>query len=796
MSNKRASRITSRLTCLTGVFLATMLIAASVNPAAQTDIAGPPGSGRFGSSVAVLPNGNIIISDPYYDAGSTIDVGAVYLYDGGTLKLISTLTGSAAGDMVGKWGVWVLSNGNFVVSSQEWNNGAAEKAGAVTWCSGTSGCNGPVTPANSLVGTQTADDIGSNGVWALSNGNYVVVSEFWNNSAVPFAGAVTWCSGASGCTGPVTSTNSLLGTHRGDRVGISGVWVLSNGNYLAGSPFWDNEAVIDAGAMTWCSGTSGCTGSITPTNSLVGTQAEDSVGVGIAMELSNGNYVVNNPDWNNGAVRYAGAVTWCNGISGCSGPVTLANSLVGTQAGDRVGWDGVQMLSNGNYVVISTYWANGSAANAGAVTACSSTIGCSGPVTTTNSLVGTQTGDGVGSARVWALSNGNYVVGSSSWNNGAATKAGAMTWCSGISGCSGPVTAANSLVGAQVDDQVGLYGVKALSNSNYVVSSPFWGNEAAANAGAVTWCSGTGGCSGSVTAANSLVGAHAGDEVSSGSVGALTNGNYVVMSPSWANGAVAAAGAVTWCSGISGCSGLVTTTNSLVGTQTNDQVGLVGVWSLSVSTWVLSNSNYVVSSPYWANGSAAKAGAMTWCSGTTGCTGPVTPANSLVGTQADDRVGLWGLLALSNGNYVVGSPFWTNAMIYYAGAVTWCSGTSGCAGPVTPANSLVGTQANDRVGIWGVQKLSNDTYVVHSPYWNNGAATMSGAVTWGDGTGGTTTGTITNQNSVLGEAAYGGVGMKFAYDSPYGYLVVGRPADIKVTIVFPTFKIYLPLVKK
>ena len=39
-------------------------------------------------------------------------------------------------------------------------------------------------------------------------------------------------------------------------------------------------------------------------------------------------------------------------------------------------------------------------------------------------------------------------------------------------------------------------GVTALSNGNYVVSSPNWTNGAAANAGAVTWGSGTAGVSG------------------------------------------------------------------------------------------------------------------------------------------------------------------------------------------------------------------------------------------------------------------------------------------------------------
>ena len=140
-----------------------------------------------------------------------------------------------------------------------------------------------------------------------------------------------------------------------------------------------------------------------------------------------------------------------------------------------------------------------------------------------------------------ALSNGNYVVSSPDWTNGAAANAGAVTWGSGTAGVSGPVSATNSLVGSTANDDVGSVdgGVTALSNGNYVVSSPDWTNGAAADAGAVTWGSGTAGVSGAVSATNSLVGSTANDYVGSGSVTALSNGNYVVSSPNWTNGAAA-----------------------------------------------------------------------------------------------------------------------------------------------------------------------------------------------------------------------------------------------------------------
>ena len=83
--------------------------------ASTSDIPAPAGSGAFGV-VTLLPNGNFVVVDSGYDApGPVTDVGAVHLYDRFTLALISTLTGSTAGDQVGSGGVSVLPNGSFVV---------------------------------------------------------------------------------------------------------------------------------------------------------------------------------------------------------------------------------------------------------------------------------------------------------------------------------------------------------------------------------------------------------------------------------------------------------------------------------------------------------------------------------------------------------------------------------------------------------------------------------------------------------------------------------------------------------
>ena len=65
------------------------------------------------------------------------------------VPLITTLTGSQPGDFVGTGGVTALTNGNYVVISPYWGNGAVDDVGAVTWGNGTTGISGPVSPANS-----------------------------------------------------------------------------------------------------------------------------------------------------------------------------------------------------------------------------------------------------------------------------------------------------------------------------------------------------------------------------------------------------------------------------------------------------------------------------------------------------------------------------------------------------------------------------------------------------------------------------------------------------------------------
>jgi hypothetical protein len=117
----RLQRCMSMGRMLLAVAVVAALAGGPVQPAVaatQIDIAGPAGSGAFGTSAAVLPNGNIVVTDPYYDAGAATwgdgRTGVV-----GLVSAANSLVGSTAEDAVGSDGGTELSNGNYVAWSSD-----------------------------------------------------------------------------------------------------------------------------------------------------------------------------------------------------------------------------------------------------------------------------------------------------------------------------------------------------------------------------------------------------------------------------------------------------------------------------------------------------------------------------------------------------------------------------------------------------------------------------------------------------------------------------------------------------
>lgn len=757
LAHRFRQRLALGATAVAAVVLLTPLSSASAATSLSvTVLSAPAATTSFGATVAMLDSGNVVVTDPLASTDSLTHNGAVYLYDGSTHALISTLKGSHNEDQIGSGGVTALRNGNFAVASPLWDDGTSADVGAVTWGSGTTGITGTVSAVNSIVGSHAGDSVGGALPVALPSGAYVISSSLWDDGTNTDVGAITWASGLGTTVGVVSASNSLVGDHSNSKVGSGSTTVLSNGNFVVTSPDWNDGAGTVLGAATWGSGTASRSGVVSGSNSLLGSSTGDNVGSGGVVALTNGNYVVLSPSWNDGGTQDVGAATWGNGVAGTAGTVAAANSVIGSTTGDHVSSGGVVALTTGGYVVVSPEW-DGSAADTGAATWGNGSTGTTGAVASGNSLIGSTANDQIGSGGVIALTNGHYVVGSPNWD-GDATNTGAASWGSSTGSVHGPVSSGNSLVGKQANDSVGAAdSITALSNGNYVVRSPLWDNDLVLDAGAVTWGTGTTGTNGFVATSNSLVGTRTNDLVGSGGVIALTNGNYVVGSSEWNDGTHTLSGAATWANGASALVATITSSNSLLGTHDNDRVGS--------RLLALTNGNYVVGSPDWNDGTNLGVGAATWGNGATGTFGAVSASNSLVGSQAGDHVSIGGLVRLVGGNYVVSSPNWANGTNVNAGAVTWGKGTTGVVGAVSASNSIIGSLAGDLIALsppprptrlGGVSSesvtalagnliaLPDGSYVFFSPQWNGG----QGAFTWGRSDG-STKGIVASSNSIV-----------------------------------------------
>ncbi len=328
--------------------------------------------------------------------------------------------------------------------------------GAATLGNGNTGITGTVSSANSLIGSTAGDQVGHS-ITALTNGNYVVASPFWDTVGKVDVGAVTFGNGTLGHSSSVSTSNSLIGSTSGDSIGsfsIStqptirhpNVFPLQNGNYVVNSSLWDRGGIVDAGASTFASGTSGRTGTISTSNSLVGSSTEDNFGRSF-LALENGDYVVSSTRWDNGGIADAGALTIGNGTTGTTGIVSSTNSLVGSTAGDQIG-GGHTAINDGKFFAGNGLWDRGSISNAGTITFGNSQIGLNGVVSSSNSLVGSSANDFVGGNSTFSiLNNGNYVISSPTWNNGSINDAGAITYVNGNSAATGEISDLNSVLG-------------------------------------------------------------------------------------------------------------------------------------------------------------------------------------------------------------------------------------------------------------------------------------------------------------------------------------------------------------
>jgi hypothetical protein len=659
-------------------------------------------AGDFASvNVTALTNGKVVLRMPLINNGGVADVGAARLWDPTTplpsvLNETNALFGFYQNDQVGS-DVVPLTNGNYVVVCRDCDTAFGNQdVGAVVFGRGDTGRIGKVSFSIAFMGTTgtTVPDRfpGNDGkVVALPNGHYLVIAPqadvAHDGEIQTDGGAVTFVNGTTGLAGAVpSSSNSLVGLFRGtatggDKIGSSGVTILSNGNYVVASPSW---GAMDEGAATWCSGTSGRTGVVDTDNSIYGTKISDKVGIGNlrfldsgVTALSGGHYVVSSPLWGLPTDRDVGAATWGNGITGSIGPVTTSNSLIGGSSGDQVG------------------------------------------------------------KHILALPNGNYVVGSPNWFHASTQRfVGAATFSLGNGSTVGLVSANNSLVGVNNNDQVGA-NLRSLN-----VPGPLYAEVGELRID-----------DGSLPTAERVADSR------------LTSGNvhYLAISPSFDSATGTNVGAVTWGSGVTGINGPVSVNNSLLGSASGDQLGLC--------SFVLAGGNYVAIASGFDVGLLSDAGAAVFSSGNAGMTGILSQFNSAYGQFTNNNLdySCFRGATFDNGNYLLSANYLNNR-----GSLTWGNGVSGLLGPIGAQNSIVGTVDNETLYV--STTLADNTFVVTN-YVGSFVSLVSSA--------GPIAGTASSLNTVLGSELQRVFARPHNYDLTRKQLVVQQPSLNRIILLQP-----------
>jgi len=514
------------------------------NPVTQTVIAsfyGDDADDQLGSGgITALNNGNFVIASPLVDAGAgafDFNFGSVQLVNGETgIQIGTTLIGDANNDQLGSGGITVLANNRFVIVSPISDENGIINAGSVQLVTGSG-----IPIGTPVVGNNDFDNIGSHGVTALPNNNYVVASSFDNIAGSENAGSVRLVN-ANG----IPIGTPVEGFFVGDNIGIGGITVLPNSNYVIASPVDNEFGTSNAGSVRLINGVDGTTIG-TP---LAGNTDDDELGKGGITALANNNFVVASPLDDVNGVFDAGSVTLVNGTDGIP-----LSALSGLTISDQVGRNGVTALANSNYVITSPIYdfdpGMGNIGNIGAVHLMDGTTG---------SLIGALLGDSgedqLGSGGVTALDNNNFVI-VSPLVDVVFQDVGSVQLMNGNTG--GGIGA--TLTGNFTDDQLGLSGVTALPNNNFVVASYLDNENGLADVGSVRLIDGSNG--GQIGAP--LVGNFPGDALGFNSVTALATNNYVVASSLDDIGGLNDLGSVRLLNGASGAENVdATITGSVV----------------------------------------------------------------------------------------------------------------------------------------------------------------------------------------------------------------------------------------
>ena len=494
-------------------------------PITSFDLVDPtPGADNlFGLRVVILSSGNIVVTDEG-DSSVASKNGAVHLFNPATQTRIASIYGDNASDQLGggdvKAGVTALANGNFVIVSP--HDRVGMRFGSVKLFNGTTGAP---------IGSTVAVDGFLLGVTALANSNFVTVSPRDSVGGVLSAGSVKLFDGTTGA--PIGST--IAGDDPDDWLGSGGVTALANGNFVIVSPDDAVGGVLLAGSVKLFDGTTGA-----PIGSTVaGDDLDDRLGSGGVTALANGNFVIASPSDNVGGVSDAGSVKLFDGATGapigstvagddpgdCLGfgrniePTTVDCGFLG---GFPSASGGVITLANGNFVIVSPFDNVGGVVDAGSVKLFNGTTGL--PIGST--VAGDDANDSLGSGGATALANGNFVIVSPSDNVGGVLNAGSVKLFNGTTGA--PI--GSTIAGDDLNDQLGAGGVTALADSNFVIVSPLDFVGGVLLAGSVKVFNGTTGAP-----IGSTIAGQASSDVLVATVAGSATGDFFVLGLSFAN---------------------------------------------------------------------------------------------------------------------------------------------------------------------------------------------------------------------------------------------------------------------
>lgn len=298
-----------------------------------------------------------------------------------------------------------------------------------------------------------------------------------------------------------------------------------------------------------------------------------------------------------------------------------------------------------------------------------------------------------------------------------------------------------------------------------MIGVPRWDRGTLVDAGAARWVAIDGSTVGEITADNALVGRAAGDGVG-GPVVSVGDEDWIAFS-NWREGGVFESAAITHVVGAGPYVGEVSAANSLYGASPADRIGSGGFVRLP-------NGSLLVLSPDYDAPGEGNSGAITRFDAGVARTGPIGPANSVVGRSLD-RLGTSGsVTVLADGHVVIAVPDANRNPVPQVGAVAFRRSDQPLTGWLDPANALYGSVELDRVGSGGIRALADGSYLVLSPNADLPGIVDAGAATFG-AAGVGVSGIVSAANSRVGRAAGDRVGSGGATALANGGAVVLSP---------------------